>query len=78
MGRILFFIGLGIVLYALLRIARMGRAEKGTKKKMSRRAVDMCECPVCGTHFPSDEAVLGDGVKFCSEACRSKSRGKEC
>lgn len=76
MGRILFFVGLGIILYALIRTALSAR--KPTKKKRSKIpfVVHMCECSVCGTHFPEDEAVLGAGVKYCSEACRAKARGK--
>ena len=31
-------------------------------------------CPQCGTHFPEDEAVLGDGVAYCSERCRKAAR----
>lgn len=77
MGRILFFIGLGIILYSLIRMARSGRTF-GKKEKIDRHfAVRMCECPICGMHFPEDEAVLGSGVKYCSEACRSKARRKD-
>ena len=86
MGRILFFIGLGIVLYALVRTAFSGFIEKKKRpKKKSRVAsrtskkklIRLCECPVCKTHFAEEEAVLGDGVKYCSEACRAKARNEK-
>lgn len=76
MGRILFFVGLGIILYALFRMALGTRKPKKTKRTKIPFVVRMCECPICGTHFPEDEAVLGAGVKYCSEACRAKARGK--
>ena len=79
MGRILFFIGLGIVLYALVRTALVGFAERknhSPKKTGSAKkgAIHLCECPVCKTHFAEEEAVLGGGVRYCSEACRAKAR----
>ncbi len=74
MGRILFFLGLGIILYALVRMAFAGFSERSKKKSPKKTTVRMCECPVCKTHFPEDEAVLGSGVKYCSEACRTKAR----
>ncbi len=85
MGRILFFIGLGIVLYALVRTALSGFIEKKRPKKKSRagvraskkKLIHLCECPVCKTHFAEEEAVLGDGVKYCSEACRAKARNEK-
>ncbi len=86
MGRILFFIGLGIVLYALVRTALSGFIEnKKRPKKKSRVAsraskkklIRLCGCPVCKTHFAEEEAVLGDGVKYCSEACRAKARNEK-
>lgn len=71
MGRILFFIGLAIVGYVLMRLVREGWKSRKTKvRKEQNRTVAMVRCPVCGTHFPEDEAVLGAGVKYCSEACR--------
>lgn len=83
MGRILFFIGLGIILYALVRMALSGfiQTKRRPKRKAQARSrttkkklIHLCECPVCKTHFAEEEAVLGDGVKYCSEACRAKAR----
>lgn len=83
MGRILFFIGLGIVLYALVRTALSGFIEnkKRPRKRVrtgnrsaKKKLIRLCECPVCKTHFAEEEAVLGDDVKYCSEACRAKAR----
>lgn len=85
MGRILFFVAIGIVVYILVALARIGFSNvrqnvkaKATKKRTSRSksVVRMGTCPVCGTHFPEDEAVLGGGIRYCSEACREKGRAK--
>lgn len=80
MGRVVFFAALGLLLYILLSLAKKGiaayRKEKngGDKNVKKSRSIRMVECPVCRMHFPEDEAVLGDGVKYCSEACRQKAR----
>ena len=36
--------------------------------------VPMKTCPVCGAHFPANEAVLGNGEAYCSEKCRGAAR----
>lgn len=46
----------------------------GGQKRDPNAPVAMIECPQCGTHFPEDEAVLGDGRRYCSERCRNKAR----
>lgn len=78
MSKILFFVGLIAAMYIAWTISRRSqRVERqggARKKKFANEPVSMIECPVCGTHFPEDEAVLGDGKRYCSEKCRNKAR----
>lgn len=78
MGKILFFVGLMAAMYIAWTISRrsqrVGRQEGDRRKKSANDPVSMIRCPVCGTHFPEDEAVLGDGKRYCSEKCRNKAR----
>ncbi len=80
MSKILFFVGLIAAMYIAWTISRrsnmVGRDEKRQKKEGGNHPVTMIRCPVCGTHFPEDEAVLGEGKRFCSEKCRSAARRK--
>ena len=78
MSRIVFWVLLAAAIYLAIVFAR-SRRTSGEKKKISRKSdprapVAMIECPQCGTHFPEDEAVLGDGVAYCSERCRKAAR----
>ncbi len=78
MSRIVFWILLAVVVYLAIVFARSRRApqekRKIVRKKSPREPVAMIECPQCGTHFPEDEAVLGEGVAYCSERCRRAAR----
>ncbi len=78
MSRIVFWVLLAAAIYLAIVFAR-SRRTSGEKRKISRKSdprapVAMIECPQCGTHFPEDEAVLGDGVAYCSERCRKAAR----
>lgn len=78
MGRILFWVVLAVVLYVAFAFARGRRSSRVNDKRRadgrSRQPAAMIECPQCGTYFPEDEAVLGDGKAYCSERCRKKAR----
>ena len=86
MGRILFWVGLAVIIYAVIVIGRKRRSaeEKALRREARREAQaaaaaaqtprPMLQCPVCGTHFPKEEAVLGNGVAYCSEKCRGEAR----
>ncbi len=82
MGRILFWVILAVVIYAAFvfarksRSARIAREERGGARE-SKFPAPMIECPECGTYFPEDEAVLGDGKAYCSERCRKKARARK-
>lgn len=81
MSRILFWVLLAVVVYVAIVFARSRRSRDDERtvvrrngRKDPREPVAMIECPECGTHFPEDEAVLGDGVAYCSERCRKAAR----
>ena len=82
MGRILFWVGLAVIIYAVIVIGRKRRSaeEKALRREAQAAAAaaqtprPMLQCPVCGTHFPKEEAVLGNGVAYCSEKCRGEAR----
>lgn len=80
MSKILFFVGLIAAMYIAWTINRRNnrvrRHDEVERKKDPNAPVAMIRCPECGTHFPEDEAVLGDGRKYCSERCRSKARNR--
>ena len=78
MGRIFFFIALAVLIYLGIVLARRRRiqnvARRTRREQEGGQALPMIRCPVCGTHFPADEAVMGKGVRYCSEKCRDKVR----
>ena len=81
MGRIVFWLGLIALIYLAIVLVRKRRvrdvaAEKKARGMTEDRVLRMIQCPVCGTHFPADEAVMGQGVRYCSEKCRSRARSR--
>ena len=82
MGRNLFFLVLGVLIYAAIVMARSKRVRNEERSQVSQSrgrstdSVAMVECPQCHTFFPKGEAVLGDGIAYCSERCRNAARGQ--
>ena len=79
MGRILFFLILLLVIVGAViwnRRNRVPRRQAPEVLPRSQTPTPMIHCPVCGCAFPKDEAVLGDGVAYCSEKCRQAVRNK--
>lgn len=78
MGRILFFVVLAALAYLGIVLARKNRVKEKRRAKHAasgeKGVVAMATCPQCGTHFPESEAVMGDGVAYCSESCRTDAR----
>ena len=79
MSKILFWVVIAVVVYLAVVFARSRRSREERcpavrRRRDPRAPVAMIECPQCGTHFPEDEAVLGDGVAYCSERCRKAAR----
>lgn len=72
MGRILFFVLLGIAVYVAFRIWRVGRqrgsnAGRGSGGELSE---PMIRCAHCGLNVPRSEALADAGRWYCSEAHR--------
>lgn len=82
MTKVLFWIAVVAVAYFAWMFSKrcksVSKAEKTSQQKDPNAPTAMIECAQCGTHFPEDEAVLGDGVRYCSERCRTKARRKTC
>lgn len=80
MGRILFWILLGFVVYvgwrwwsAKQRIA--GRRNDGTDPAAGADGIEaMVPCDVCGLNVPRSEALTGNGRWYCSDDHRQRGR----
>jgi uncharacterized protein len=62
-----------LVLLVWLLVGRSGRAAKPPAPRRSAPvppAEGMLACAHCGVHVPRSEAVLDEGVAYCSEAHR--------
>ena len=69
MGRLLFWLLLGVVVYAVLRA--WGRA--GTRAAPGRPPApseDMVRCQVCGLNMPKSDALAAGPAWYCSEEHR--------
>lgn len=78
MGRILFFVLLGIVAYIAYRwwrVSQGGGAQGGARRAGGARSEAMVRCDVCGLNLPQSEA-LGAGERwFCCEEHRRRASG---
>lgn len=72
MGRILFFVLLGIAAYLAWRWMRLqGRADAGAARPPAAPAAEaMVRCAHCGVHLPRSEAIVVAGQTFCCEEHR--------
>jgi uncharacterized protein len=73
MGRLLFFVILGLVVYFAFRAWRSGRRSlPGTAKPGPERstAEPMVRCAHCGLNVPRSEALADADRWFCSDAHR--------
>ncbi len=70
MGKILFLLVLGVVVWWALRTlwrARNGGRRDDTRDAKPAAPEDMVRCVHCGVHLPRSEGLLRDGRLFCSE-----------
>ena len=76
MGRILFFVLLGVGLYVAFRIWRAGRAGSPSATGEEKKAVGetMVRCAHCGLNVPQSEALADRGRWYCSDAHRQLGR----
>lgn len=73
MGRILFWLVVGLLCWLLIRISlgssrKTGRNNETGKTDDEQRNISMAQCAYCGIHFPRSEGVTSeDGRVFCSQ-----------
>ena len=72
MGRILFFLLLGLALYLLWRSMQSRDGGKRTSRPPEPALQAMVSCAKCGLHIPRHEALpLGDRFFCCEEHRRN-------
>jgi len=75
MGRILFFVVLGVGLYVAFRIWRIGQRRDAARAPSPPSAGEaMVRCDRCGLNVPRSEALADGSRWFCSEDHRRLER----
>jgi len=76
MGRILFFVVLGVGLYVAFRIWRGGQQRGGATPapRQPTAGEEMVRCRHCGLNIPRSEALAEGGRWYCSEDHRRLER----
>ena len=76
MGRILFFVVLGVGLYVAFRIWRVGkqRGAAGSAPTPPAAGEAMVRCDHCGLNVPKSEALAEGSRWYCSEDHRRLER----
>ncbi|GMV57831.1 preprotein translocase subunit YajC [Betaproteobacteria bacterium PRO7] len=77
MGRILFFVLIGIAAYVVYRWWRASqRIERARAEAAAKgRSEAMVRCDVCGLNLPQSEALAGSERWYCSEEHRRRAGG---
>jgi uncharacterized protein len=79
MGRILFWVLLGLLLYVAWRWwsakQRLRAGDAGTKTRKKIGQETMVPCDVCGLNVPQSEAFAGNGRWYCSDEHRRLGPG---
>jgi uncharacterized protein len=77
MGRILFFVLLGIAAYVAYRWWRVSQriGERRTDTAARSRSEAMVRCDVCGLNVPQSEALAAGDRWYCSEVHRRHATG---
>lgn len=74
MGKLIFAIFLGLLVYLLLRGRRQrGRVGRGSETVPAAKAVTACD--YCHVHVPQDEGVLMGSKFYCCEEHRRLGGG---
>jgi uncharacterized protein len=76
MGRILFFLLLGIALYVGYRLWRSGLRREATRTPPADAGEPMVRCDHCGLNLPRSEALAEAGRWYCSDAHRRLGGGR--
>ncbi|MGN1209469.1 MAG: PP0621 family protein [Duodenibacillus sp.] len=77
MNKFFFWLGAFALAWIIWKISQRFKNVRRTprvEKSSADKPVAMIQCPVCGAHFPEDEAVLSGKKTYCSERCRTQAR----
>lgn len=75
MGRILFFLLLGVAAYVAFRVWRTGpRRDTAAGNPAKDASESMVRCAHCNLNLPRSEALAESGRWYCSEAHRQLGR----
>lgn len=75
MGRILFFLLIGVAAYVAFRVWRTGqRRDAGSGRNPGDASEPMVRCAHCSLNLPRSEAIAASGHWYCSEAHRQLGR----
>lgn len=72
MGKLLFWLLVGIALVAWYKMAKRKRQAPPPSKP---GVEDMVRCRVCGVNLPRSEAVMSQGRFYCCPEHREQDRG---
>ncbi len=77
MGRILFFVLLGIAAYVAYRWWRVAQRieQRRTAEAAKARSEAMVRCDVCGLNLPQSDALAAGERWYCSEEHRRRASG---
>ncbi len=74
LGKLLFFILLGVILFVLWQKKRIAQIKNEEKRKKIIESQKMVQCPQCGVHFVEVDGVWFNGLMYCSQACADKAK----
>ena len=74
MGKILFLIGLGLVIYLVLKNYQRSLNRPNKDTPAARDAEDMVKCAQCGVNLPRSEAIFSQGEFFCTQEHKQLGR----
>jgi uncharacterized protein len=66
LGKLLFLIGLGFVIYLLFKNYQRSLNRPGNPPEARRGPEDMVKCAHCGVNLPRSEAIFSQGEFFCT------------
>jgi len=67
---LIYLIGIGLVIWILMRLAKGPRVEK----KPTRKVDDMVRCARCGTFVPRSESIREEDRYYCCSQHRDEDR----
>jgi uncharacterized protein len=67
LSKLLLLIGLGLVVYLLIKSYQRKLNQPGNSAPAERGPEDMVKCAHCGVNTPRSEAVFSRGEFFCTQ-----------